>query len=435
MNGKRMALVIVPLAILALCAGSVLGHAAPLDTVPMSKGEASSHGVSAAPSTTSDNVVVRFCPPVKAVSSCYDCPTTFQVDVCVTSVSNLHAFEWAFCFDDALKVGDIESAGLAQGWPITCTQSSRCVTCSAQKPDPCGVDGQGSLATVQLTREAGGGLPTFPTHLHWESVELKKCGGEEIPASTEDGCVASDCLKGDVWKSCDCHVDVADVLWVIADWLWPFSSICPRCDCDTDGDVDWDDVKCIAGQFGTRCQECSPTSQAHRLSEQATVHKGVGTASGTAVGIESSSLLACVGETFSIDVTVRGADKVMGFEFVLAFDPDVLQVEGVEPGDFLPKCFGYDPLPLGPLIDNSQGSVRYGGVGPCPASDDGTLARVRFRARGLGNSSLSLSEVNLCAADILPRPDLECRAADEVTGGSVTVHECLYLPIVFRYYQ
>jgi PKD repeat protein len=104
------------------------------------------------------------------------------------------------------------------------------------------------------------------------------------------------------------------------------------------------------------------------------------------------------GETFTVTVEVEGAVDLVGYEFSLDFDPDVVEVTGVMDDGFL----GAEPdVVLGP--DYDVGTVTFAAFMDPPydggATGDGTLAVISLTAVGTGGSPLDLNGVALFDAD------------------------------------
>ncbi len=99
--------------------------------------------------------------------------------------------------------------------------------------------------------------------------------------------------------------------------------------------------------------------------------------------------------TVYIDVE-NVTETIAGFEMTINFDPSVFKVENVTIGDFLGSK-GMTVLPLGPVIDNEAGSVKFGAAligesGEFPTGS-GNLAKIEFVSLKSGSSDLTLSEV------------------------------------------
>jgi hypothetical protein len=105
---------------------------------------------------------------------------------------------------------------------------------------------------------------------------------------------------------------------------------------------------------------------------------------------------------FNVRVTIADAPGLRGYEFGLAYDPAVVEVEAVEQGPFLESL---SPTRLGPSIDNQAGTLTFGafvmpgtGSGPWP-SGAGELATIRLKAVGGGLTALDLRDVELFGGD------------------------------------
>ncbi|MBC7236142.1 MAG: hypothetical protein H5T69_09885 [Chloroflexi bacterium] len=127
------------------------------------------------------------------------------------------------------------------------------------------------------------------------------------------------------------------------------------------------------------------------------------------------------GETFTVTVEVADAVDLGAFSFEIAFNPEVIEALGVELGDFLGST-GRQVVPVGPEIDNEAGLLAYGAAsfgdeqGP---NGDGTLAHVRFQAKGVGESPLTLQNVQLTDTHANPLEHL-------LRNGRVLVGECIF---------
>ncbi len=148
-----------------------------------------------------------------------------------------------------------------------------------------------------------------------------------------------------------------------------------------------------------------------------------GKAQGTQVLVVPASSTVAPGEVVAIEIQVRDVVDLYGVDVTLTFDAARLEVEDadgdpgngvqIEPGDFLDPAQGY-------LVtneaDNATGQVRYvfALMAPAaPASGSGVLARITFRARSPGSSTLDVNAllVNFDAQSI----------PVAVSGGRITV--------------
>lgn len=93
-----------------------------------------------------------------------------------------------------------------------------------------------------------------------------------------------------------------------------------------------------------------------------------------------------------MNVLVDNPQDLGGFEFGLAFNPAVLQVQSVALGDLLGST-GRTATALGPVINNTAGTVAFGGYtsgAQAGVVSSGELARITFRAVTSGTSVLDI---------------------------------------------
>jgi hypothetical protein len=138
------------------------------------------------------------------------------------------------------------------------------------------------------------------------------------------------------------------------------------------------------------------------------------------------------GESFTVEILAAGTQSMGGFEFQLAFDSQVLDVEGVELGGMLGQS-GRATTALGPRVEATAGAIEFGAYSTGPGSavnGDGILARITFRARESGNSSLNLQATLL--VDPLGAGTVPVRQHGHVTVAGSPEGETHYLPLVLR---
>ncbi|NOZ04740.1 MAG: hypothetical protein GXP41_00085 [Chloroflexi bacterium] len=137
------------------------------------------------------------------------------------------------------------------------------------------------------------------------------------------------------------------------------------------------------------------------------------------------------GSSFTVDVMVDNASKLGGFEFVLSYDPAVLQASTAVLGDFLGST-GRAAVPVGPSIDSAAGRISFGGfsfgsaAGP---NGSGKLATITFVASGSGSGS-ALSFISSRTTDDQGTPQTPTLQSGSVT--IVTALHSVYLPVVKR---
>lgn len=111
------------------------------------------------------------------------------------------------------------------------------------------------------------------------------------------------------------------------------------------------------------------------------------------------------GDSFSVDVAIKGATGVRAFQFTLSWNPKILRVDSTTPvteGPFLPSI---GPTVFVHAIGVAAQEITVGDVilGYAWADGSGTLATVKFNVIGGGQTDLGLS-VTLLDADLNTKP-------------------------------
>lgn len=152
--------------------------------------------------------------------------------------------------------------------------------------------------------------------------------------------------------------------------------------------------------------------------------------SGTVVSVNPNFVHLVPGKTakIAIKIDLAEGDLLRGFSVKIAFDPDYLSAQNLEPGDFM------NPFLLEPYNGIENGVISFGlaqgSVDP-PASGSGTLFTFEVLARDvLGATGLEIISVELVGDDYL---GLDC----EVLGGAVEIGEGsianqLFLPLILH---
>jgi hypothetical protein len=113
------------------------------------------------------------------------------------------------------------------------------------------------------------------------------------------------------------------------------------------------------------------------------------------------------GATIAVPITVRDAQDLGGFQFVLAFDGNILTATGMNKGDFLGSS-GREVLCPDPVIETNAIRVSCVTLGQEPAKGAdgaGVLATLTFRKGGHGSTALKINSVKLVhpnANEIIP---------------------------------
>jgi len=111
-----------------------------------------------------------------------------------------------------------------------------------------------------------------------------------------------------------------------------------------------------------------------------------------------------VGQDFTVDINVRDADEISGWQAGLLFDPTVLNCTGFFEGEFLSDV-GETFFAEG-TINNATGVITYHACvlyGSVTASGDGRLGYVNFTVIAPGVSDLHLRDVKVLKLDELGR--------------------------------
>jgi Cohesin domain len=115
------------------------------------------------------------------------------------------------------------------------------------------------------------------------------------------------------------------------------------------------------------------------------------TPGGTLVRVDPSSQTVSIGDNFGVDIRIENVENLGSYEWLLTFDPAVLDYVSVSNGSFLGST-GRTVFCPGAILDT--GSVRFGcstaGTTPPGPSGAGVLATITFSALATGTSSLDL---------------------------------------------
>lgn len=140
------------------------------------------------------------------------------------------------------------------------------------------------------------------------------------------------------------------------------------------------------------------------------------------VRIAPSSLAVAVGESFSLNIEVETKRLSRAFEFVVCFDPSIVQVTNVANGNFLSST-GTQVYAILPKIDNKQGEVLFAAVslGNTPSVDthdwgSEVLGTLEVIAVSPGITDFSLSRIKFVDEKLRLYNPLS------LVGSSVSVH-------------
>ena len=314
----------------------------------------------------------------------------FTVDVVVDDVDDLGGFEFTMVYsptvvqvDDVVLGPFLASTGRSVS-PVgpTIDNVNGLVTFGGfSYGSAAGPSGTGVLATITLSPVAE---PESDLCLPEADAQLTDTTGATIPLDgTECGHVTVTECFGDI--DGDGDVDIVDIMLVASRWGCRCGDTCytSACDLDDDCDIDIIDILLVASRWGTVC------------------------ASGSSVDIEPTdsnptvrvdpptSTVDQAGDEFVIAVMIDDVVNLGGFEFTMVYSPTIVHVDSVGLDDFL-ESTGRTALTVGPVIDNTNGSVTFGGgtYGTAPGPDGtGTLSTITFTTVYSGHSDLDLESV------------------------------------------
>jgi len=107
--------------------------------------------------------------------------------------------------------------------------------------------------------------------------------------------------------------------------------------------------------------------------------------------INPPTVVASVGNQFTIDIVVEGVIELQGVTVVLGFDDSVISFNSAIVGDFLPA-----PLLMPPAESTNSVALTIAGTGiPNYSSGAGTVITVTFDAVAAGNADISFSSTEL----------------------------------------
>ena len=120
----------------------------------------------------------------------------------------------------------------------------------------------------------------------------------------------------------------------------------------------------------------------------------------TGLGYAFSKTPIHVGDTFTFDVRAENITDLAGWQFDIDFDPTILEAVDVSEGEFLKTDGGSTFFQPG-SIDNTAGKItglsaaRLSAQG---ATGSGTLLQVRFKAKSVGETALTLHKFQFGSA-------------------------------------
>lgn len=280
-----------------------------------------------------------------------------------------------------------------------------------------GANGTGVLATLTLEPQAVGA-----SALRLQNLQAANPNATLLSSTLAvDGYVEVINCFGDF--DGDGDVDILDLQLAASYWNCRAGTTCydSRFDTEPDGDIDVYDLQRFAAAWGTICgavQSPGPAALVDLMTNT------------TNVGLRLSppSLSSRPDDVFTLTVRAENATNLGAFQTDVAYDPTVVQVEGVAIGPFL-GATGRAVTPLNPFIDQASGRITLGALsmGSQPgASGQGDLAYIRLRAQAAGRTAPSLQQT--AASDPQGNPLL----LSYLEGNEVIVstQSRVYLPMI-----
>jgi len=124
----------------------------------------------------------------------------------------------------------------------------------------------------------------------------------------------------------------------------------------------------------------------------------------TTIFVDPATVTVLLYEQFTVDINIADVVNLIGWEFNITFNPNLVECLSVEEGPFL-KSAGQVTIPAW-RINNTAGyvcalnSIMFGGA----PSGSGTLANVTFHCLGKGDTYLTFVYTNLVDSNIDPIP-------------------------------
>ena len=139
-------------------------------------------------------------------------------------------------------------------------------------------------------------------------------------------------------------------------------------------------------------------------------------AAGAVVTLNPPAAAATVGSEFTTDVTIKGSEAVLGFQFDVVYDANLVELTSFDLGPWLGTS-GRSPAKLGPAFSKDGGRATVGAYTlgqQAGAGGDGLMVTLHWKAKANGTVDLELQKLQLAGAGGTALPG-------EISAGKVNV--------------
>ncbi|MDM8550390.1 cohesin domain-containing protein [Desulfobacterales bacterium HSG2] len=318
---------------------------------------------------------------------------SFSTQVEIANVTNLGGFKFEIPFDPSLVCAQsIEDGNFLSSTGRTLLPLPKVIDCdtgiieyavSSLGDTPPGPDGNGVLVTIHWQTLNNGG----EAELILKEIQLTHTDPTLIPNTSQDATVKimdnDFCQKNDF--NADGKINIVDVTKVAGIYGCNAGDACynSEYDFDDNGKIELIDVTAVANCYGWS-QDAGKRS----------VYSMTVPRNPVSVRIISDSQTFGIGQMFTMDIMIYGAENLGSFEFELNFDPSVLEGEEIRLGNFLGSTERED-LEVENRIDNETGLMKYAvtTLAPTPPgpNGDGLLVTITWRPKAVGEFTLDMT--------------------------------------------
>jgi hypothetical protein len=133
---------------------------------------------------------------------------------------------------------------------------------------------------------------------------------------------------------------------------------------------------CLAWSLGGNWQLALKTPKATPFSPKETLPE-------VSLNLDPEEKAVYQGEALTVNIIIQSEKELVGIDLYLAYDPQVLEIIKIAPGDFLTN-----PQELSQEINAAEGKIFYALTTLTPKVGQGTLASLTFKGKLGGQQSL-----------------------------------------------